>query len=154
MKFWKRPTEKSDETAKAIPLSKWQDPLLDVVLHFSETRCEVYFRCWDEDGNPLENTIGKLTFPGTWGVRSVRSEVCPHLDAIEGACILEVQNSLWPKEVHKYFYTDFAKQYLRDNARHFIVKGHDIFHEILAEGFQEEYLTDESPEFASVSKEL
>jgi hypothetical protein len=144
-----------DEIAESIPLTKWQDPVEEFVLHFSERTCEVFFRCWDENGKPVEDTIGKLIFDRVWAVRSVRSEVCPHLKAFAcKSCILEVKNSLWPREVDKYFYTDFSKTVLREKARHFIVKGHDIFHEILAAAYDEAYLGTNAPEFAAISKEL
>jgi hypothetical protein len=129
-------TRNSQPHAQALPLKEWQDPVEDVVLLFSECRCSVYFRVGDSP------KVGMLTFSGVWAVRSVRSEVSPHLDTKHNlsSYLLQVFNSVWPREVEGAFYTPDSKQRLHSEAKHFIVKGHDIYHEILCRSYTEDYL--------------
>jgi len=141
--------------AKSIPLQEWQAPQEDVVLHFSEGSSEIYFRVWNEDSNLRDDIIGRLSFEGAWSVRSVKSECCPYLTDFEGrSSILEVVESDWYKEIEMYYYSDFSRSTLQNNSRHYIVKGHDIFFEILAEGYKEEYINKEYFNFPSIMKEL
>ncbi len=138
------------ETAISIPLKEWQDPVNDVILHFSERECSIYFLCWDENHKINRDIIGKLYFEA-WAVHSVRSEVCPHIkDFKRGSSILEVINSVWMTQVNKYFYnnTDLSK-----TSHHYIVKGHDIFYEIIADKYEEIYIRD-SEEFRTLQKEF
>jgi hypothetical protein len=123
--------------AKAIPLREWQDPVEDVAILLSERRCTVYFSVGESE------KIGRLSFEGVWATRSVRTEVAPFDDTASGysSYIIEVFDSSWPAEVEHGFYTESARARLYNESRHFLVKGHDVYHEVLCRGYVEAYLS-------------
>jgi hypothetical protein len=127
----------SKPRAKAIPLTEWQDPVEDVALLLSERGCTVYFTVGESE------KIGRLLFEGVWATRSVRTEVAPYDDTASGfsSYIVEVFDSPWPNEVKGGFYTESAQARLRAESRHFLVKGHDVYHEVLCRTYVEAYLS-------------
>ncbi len=129
--------------AKAIELKKWQDPVEDVAAIFSESACIVYFFVSDSE------QIGKLSFDGAWSFRSVRTEIAPYMDKESkfGSYILEVFNSPWPSEVEFRFYTASSKARLHNEAKHFLIKRHAIYHEVLCQSCSETYLTKEHADY-------
>jgi hypothetical protein len=148
---------KTEAYAKAIKLERWQSPVEDVLLLYSEGTCIVYFLIQSDTGDQLDECcIGKLQFFGAHAVRSFRTEVLPYYDHQHDyhSYILEVFQSPWRAEALVGIYSEQLKASLLARARHFIVAGHDIYHEIVAESYNEQYITNNSEEFVCVSREL
>lgn len=123
------------ERTVQIPLEIWQDPVGDVLLIYSERECSVYFSCWTEAATPA-NFIGHLIFERAHGVRSFPREYLPYSSPAGDA-------KSWVMQV---FGSEFIEEYLAYRKRHyptgpvtepshFVVHGHDIYHEILADRF-------------------
>jgi hypothetical protein len=142
-------SRKEKSFAKAIELEQWQDPVEDVAAVFSEEVCNVYFFVRDSE------LIGKLSFDRATAFRSVRTEVAPHMDSESkfSSYILEVFHSPRPGDIEFGFYTEQAREFLR-KKRHFLVKGHDIYHEVLCLDFSESYLSKEDDEYSYAQKVL
>lgn len=123
--------------AVAIPLEFWQDPQGDVILIYSEHECSVYFACWVTAGEPAA-FIGHLLFDHPWGVRSFRREFSPYQVSNPGKSeILRVPDSELVREHLAYrqrHYSHLPSPKLVV-PNHYVVNGHDIYHEILADGF-------------------
>ena len=121
--------------AIAIPLDFWQDPQGDVLLAYSERECSIYFPCWDADGNPA-NFIGHLLFEHAVGARSFPHEYLPY--KIEPhkhhSYILRIPESSFVHEHIEYRKRCYPNTRITD-VKHYVVVGHDIYHEILADGF-------------------
>ena len=130
--------------AKAIGLQEWQDPVDDVVAVFSERSCDVYFFIRESE------KIGKLSFEAAWAFRSVKTECAPYMDreSTLHSYVLEVFNSPWPSEIEFGFYTESSKARLHSEAKHFLVQGHDIYHEVLCRGYTEKYLMKSDGEYS------
>jgi hypothetical protein len=96
------------KNAIPIALDFWQDPQSDIILIYGESECSVYFRCWSDAGVPADY-IGRLAFADAAAVRSFPREFVPYQTAQHSAPIRE--------------------------KTHFVVVGHDIYHEVLATSF-------------------
>ena len=122
-------------TAREIKLEFWQDPQSDVILVYGERECSVYFRCWSNAGIPADY-IAQLEFRGVSAVRSYPREFLPYevTGHNEKSYILKVLDSDLASEYvdyRKVFYPKFPVA----EQTHFVVVGHDIYHEILAASF-------------------
>lgn len=122
--------------AVAIPLEFWQDPQGDVILVYSEHECSVYFACWMTAGVPAA-FIGHLSFVHACGVRSFRREFSPYQVSNPGKSeILRVADSELVREHMAYRQRHYSHLPPRSVVpNHYVVRGHDICHEILADGF-------------------
>ncbi len=143
--------------AKAIKLQRWQSPVEDVLLLFSERICIVYFFVRDDSGNGIdESCIGKLEFHGAHAVRSSRTEVLPYYDHdhVYHSSILEVFDSKWREEALAGVYSEKLAASILKTLRHFIVAGHDIYHEIAAESYVEQYIQNGTQEFLFATRQL
>lgn len=107
--------------AVVLPLEFWQDPVNEVLLLYSDLRCSIYFPCWTDSREPAD-FLGYLEFENASAVRSARREHPPYRvpDHDHHSYILEIPHSAW-------VYTP--------EARHFVVMGHDVYHEIVAASF-------------------
>jgi hypothetical protein len=119
------------------PLDFWLDPQGDVILIYSEHECLIYCACWIAAGERAD-FIGQLSFERGRGVRSYRREHLPyHLPKHEcHSWILQIPDSDFVREHLAYrneHYSDSASKQTAPN--HYVVAGHDIYHEILANGF-------------------
>ncbi len=117
-----------------VALEFWQDPQSDVILIYGEWECSVYFRCWSSAGIPADY-IGHLSFDGAQAVRSFPREFLPYQIRQSGrSYILQVEDSDLARN-----YVDYRKlhypQYPLQKTTHYVVAGHDIYHEILATSF-------------------
>ena len=126
--------------AIAKQLTYWQDPQGDVLLFYSERDCNVYFGCWLQSGEPADFAC-KLTFYDTGAIRSYPREFLPYQikNHEYHSKILLVEDSDMLKEYKLYR----THQYPNDKRPlkqllHFIVVGHDIYHEILPEKYEEQ----------------
>jgi hypothetical protein len=123
--------------ATVIPLDFWQNPQGDVILIFSEYECSVYFGCWSAVGEPAD-FIGHLSFQGASAARSYGREFFPYRvpKHDQRSYILSIADSEFIRE-----HTEYRRQHYPDSrvdARsriHYVVAGHDIYHEILAASF-------------------
>ena len=123
--------------AVAIPLEFWQDPQGDVILIYSEHECSVYFACWLTAGEPAA-FIGHLSFDHALCVRSFHREFSPYQVSNPGNSEnLRVPDSELVREHLAYrqrHYSHLPTSLVVPN--HYVVSGHDIYHEILAVGFK------------------
>ena len=120
-----------------IPLDFWQDPQGDLILIYSEHECVIYCACWVASGERAD-FIGKLSFERGRGVRSYGREYLPYELPKHGynSWILQIPDSdLIQQHLayrRKHYPDSPAKQKV---PNHYVVAGHDIYHEILADGF-------------------
>jgi len=120
--------------ANIIPLEFWKDPQSDVILVYGERECSVYFRRWSSAGVPADY-IGELSFEGASAVRSFDREFIPYqTKRHEKSYILQVPDSDLARNRVEYRKRHYP-QYLISGKTHFVVVGHDIYHEILATKF-------------------
>jgi hypothetical protein len=135
--------------ARAIPLQQWQDHVENIAVVFSDAACSIYFFVRDSE------LIGKLSFDCAVACRSVCTEVAPY-EARESSLssyILEICHSPWPAEIEFGFYTEQARV-RNSEKRHFLVKGHDVYHEVLCREFSELYLSTQDSEYSFAQKVL
>ncbi len=123
------------KNAKIVPLESWQDPQSDVILVYGERECSVYFRCWESAGVPAEY-IGNLSFHGASAIRSYPREFQPYQTATQGqrSWILQVEDSDLAQEYVAYQKRHYPQYEIKEKT-HYVVVGHDIYHEILATSF-------------------
>jgi len=141
--------------AKAIRLRRWQSPVADVLLIFSEEICSVYFCIQnDSDGHLDPSSIGRLQFSSAHAVRSCRTEVLPYYDRENSyhSCILEVFESPWLPHALSGIYSEDLRASRLKKMRHFIVAGHDIYHELAAEAYEEQYIGADAADFELASR--
>jgi hypothetical protein len=121
--------------ATIIPLQFWQDPQGDVILIYSEAECSVYFACWADAGEPA-GFIGHISFEHAAAVRSFARESLPYRIASHNShsYILQVSDSDLVRE-HIAYRQSHYPHFPGREQQHFVVTGHDIYHEILATSF-------------------
>ena len=121
--------------AYIVPLEFWQDPQGDVILIYGEWECSVYFPCWASAGVAADY-IGHLSFKGTSAVRSFPREFCPYQRTERGhrSYILRVEDSDLAREYIDYRKLHYPQSQIKEK-NHYVVVGHDIYHEILAMSF-------------------
>jgi hypothetical protein len=120
-----------------IPLEFWQDPQGDVILVFSEHECSVYFGCWSSAGEPAD-FIGHLSFQSASAARSFDREFLPYRAPKHEhrSYILSISDSEFIREHIAYRRQHYPGSRLDAGDRvHYVVAGHDIYHEILAASF-------------------
>jgi hypothetical protein len=122
-----------------VPLRSWQDPQGDVLAVYSERDCSIYFGCWIEFGEPAD-FICQLSFQGAAVVRSYRREHLPYPTPTHApsSFILRILDSDLLKE-HEAYRKKFYPNACLDPSQysHFVIIGHDIYHEIIALSFSE-----------------
>lgn len=132
------------EKAIEIPLEVWQDPQGDVILNVSERECIVYFGCWNEDSSPADY-IGKITFNGCWSTNFTHAEYIEfEHEHSHHSYILSVIDSQWLKTLvmkHKRLYPNSNKEQI--GYKHYVVRGHDVYAEVIALDFSLEKLNRE-----------
>jgi hypothetical protein len=120
-----------------VPLDFWQDPQSDAILVYSEHECLIYFACWIAAGEAAD-FIGQLSFERSCRVRSYGREYLPY-ELPKHEChswILQIPDSDFVRE-----YLAYRKEHCADSLskqtvpNHYVVAGHDIYHEILASRF-------------------
>lgn len=134
------------KNATVIPLDVWQDPQNDVILIFSEHECSIYFACWRSAGEPA-NFIGHISFDRVRGVRSYPREYTPYQisEPIPHSYILQIRDSELVRE-----HIEFRERHYPNSAlnveipTHYVVLGHDVYHEILASSFKLDTILNES----------
>lgn len=122
-------------------LTYWQDPQGDVLLFYSERECNIYFGCWVSAGEPADYAC-KLKFYNTKAIRSYPREFLPYQ---------KKNNNRYHSEIHLVENSDMLEEYRQyrkknypndkrstENLSHFVIVGHDIYHEILAEKYEEQ----------------
>lgn len=130
------------ERVAAIPLKVWQDPQGGVVLHVSHKDCDIYVGCWIASGEPADY-LGKLTFKHAWASRCLSSEIMPYeIHSAERSCIYEIENSQWLNAVSAERLKNYPRwrDWDKNIYRHYVVKGHDNYVEIIAASFYESTL--------------
>jgi len=124
--------------ATVIPLKSWQDPVSDVVLLYSERECSVFFPCRLESGEPADY-IGHLAFEHASAVRSFGREFLPYRLPKHGrhSYILTVPDSDMVREHVAYRQSHYPQWPSLPTPTHYVVVGHDIYHEVLATSYTE-----------------
>ena len=107
------------------------------MLIYSERECSVYFGCWVGSGEPADY-ICRLSFERAAAVRSYGREFIPYRVLTSGArsYILRVTDSDFLRE-HVAYRQQHYPQFARPSLQHFVMVGHDIYHEVLAPSFTE-----------------
>ena len=123
--------------AEIIPLDVWKDPQGDIILVYSEHECSIYFNCWIAPATPAE-FIAQLVFSRARSVRSFHREYQPYRIPTHNcrSFILRIPDSnLIPEHVayRQRHYPEFPDSGPPPN--HYVVRGHDIYHEIVADSF-------------------
>jgi hypothetical protein len=123
--------------ATIIPLKSWQDPQGDIVLLYAERECSIFFPCWLSQGEPAD-FIGQLSFEHASAVRSFSREFLPYQlpEHSHHSYILAVPESDMVRE-HLAYRQHYYPQWPGTRRTHYVVVGHDIYHEILATGYTE-----------------
>lgn len=124
--------------AIVIPLEFWQDPQGDIILVYSEYECTVYFNCWSSAGISAD-FIGQLSFERASAVRSFGREFLPYRIPTHSShsYVLSIPQSDLVREHVAYREKHYAHLSLkRPTPEHYVVVGHDIYHEVLAAGFK------------------
>ncbi|PWJ31141.1 hypothetical protein BC781_1251 [Sediminitomix flava] len=126
-----------------IELPIWQDPQGDLILEKSREYCYVYFGCWDKKSPPnYAEYIGRIEFINAWSVRSLDVEfydIHPRGEYLYPSSIYIIKNSEWFKDVFNIrneYYSDSWTKWKDKNYKHYLVKGHDNYFEIIAEDFE------------------
>ena len=125
--------------ATAIPIKSWPDPQGDIVLIYSEQECSIFFSCWIASGEPADY-ICRLSFLRAAAVRSFPREFLPyrHPQDAPVPCILRIPDSDMLRAFVAYRQQHYPQSPFDPSQHsHFVVPGHDIYHEILATSFSE-----------------
>jgi hypothetical protein len=125
--------------AVVIPLKCWQDPQGDIVQLYSEYECSIFFGCWNASSEPADY-ICRLSFEHAAAVRSFGREFIPYRipDHSHHSYILRVPDSDMQRDHVAYRQRHYPQWPCNPTEHtHFVVVGHDIYHEVLATGFTE-----------------
>ena len=123
--------------ATVVPLPFWQDPVGDILLFYSERECCVYFNCWRAAGEPAD-FLGQLVFEGAVAIRCFGREFLPYEVPTHSSqsYLLIIPDSDMVREHAAYRNRHYAGHPGGvPDSKHFVVRGHDIYHEILATKF-------------------
>lgn len=132
----------SKEITISKALESWQDPQGNPLLILSEQSCDVFLGCWTETGEPA-NYICKISFSSAWASRSYTNEFLPYEIKDSGrSSILEITNSKWLKESVEYRLKTYPhwKPSNKEMYHHFVIQGHDLYVEVLAESYIEQII--------------
>jgi hypothetical protein len=125
--------------ASVIPLKCWKNPQGDIILISSEYECSVFFGCWDASGAPADY-ICRLSFSGAVVSRSYTREHIPYsvLPHTYHSHILLIPDSDMKREHLAYRQQHYPQaKFNPGELSHFVVQGHDVYHEVLAQSFTE-----------------
>jgi hypothetical protein len=124
-----------------IELPIWQDPQGDLIIEKGREFCCIYFACWkDNEAAEYADYIGKITFENAWAVKSLDVEfydIRPKVDWQFKSSICIVENSEWLDEVigiRSKYYDNWTRWKDRE-YKHYLVRGHDNYFEVIAENF-------------------
>lgn len=124
----------------AITLKYQHDHIEDAVLVYSSRECTVYLV---GEGDQEEPSIIKLTFKDARCVRSARTDLSPAIGIYPSqpadSFLVELTPSQWAIDAHNAY--TYAGSSLQPRGRHFVISNHDVFHEVLAESFEESLIT-------------
>lgn len=126
------------DRAVEIPLQFWADPQGDSVVMYSARECLVFRGCWVVPGEPAD-FISCLSFHGVQAVHCFPREYLsnPHLTFALPSSVLSLSDSTLIQEHREFRQRHYPNAWFDPKLRHFIVRGHDFYHEILALGFTE-----------------
>lgn len=124
------------KTASAIDLQYQYKIVEDSVIIFDSEKCVVYLIA---EESAHGKAIVKLEFIRAKCVRSARTDCAPGIEVKSknsgNSFIVEIIDSSWPVEANdNYRYSSSAAQ---SYGKHFVVRCHDIFHEVLADSFEQ-----------------
>jgi len=123
-----------------IELPIWKDPQGDLIIEKGREFCSVYFACWENNEPEYANYVGKITFENAWAVKSLDVEyydIYPKGDFQFKSSIYIVENSKWLDEVigiRSKYYDNWTK-WKDKEYKHYLVRGHDNYFEIVAENY-------------------
>ena len=137
----------------AITLNYQHDYIEDSLLIYSCDTCAVYLVA---DENEFPSSFVKLEFNRVQCVRSARTDCSPAIGIYpkesDASFIVELTESKWPAEARElYVYADSS---IKPRGRHFVITNHDIFHEILADSFNESIIQLGDSEYDFVSENV
>ncbi len=123
-----------------LELPIWQDPQGNVILEKCRNNCYLYFDCWEDNTPTYANYFGKITMYNAWAVKSLDVEcydIYPKEDYKYRSSIFIVQNSQWLKEMieKRAAYYDNWTGWKDKEYKHYLIRGHDNYFEIIAEKY-------------------
>jgi hypothetical protein len=134
------------QSATAIQLPFWQDPQSPLAVALCKGSCQVFFGIWDEAGDEIADSLGKITFR-CWATRTVGMDLLPYStnEHTFHSFVLEVPNSPWLSALSQTRLNIYPKWKDWDKSiyHHYVVVGADSYLEVLAEGFTAELATAE-----------
>lgn len=135
----------------AITLTYQHDHIEDAVLIYSSQECSVFLLIESEQTTP---SFVKLKFERARCVRSARTDCSPAIGIYPSnpgnSFLVELKDSKWAIEAHNAY--TYANSPLKPRGRHFVVSNHDVFHEILAESFEESLVVSGDTEYECIKK--
>lgn len=134
------------QSGTAITLKYQHDHIEDSVLVYSCEKCTVYLVA---DQDKYDSSFIKLEFQRVQCVRSARTDCSPAIGIYPkepgASFIVELTKSKWPVEANESYV--YAGSSIKPSGHHYVVTNHDIFHEILAESFDEKLIQPNDDEF-------
>jgi hypothetical protein len=144
-------TELQMKSGAAITLQYQHEHIEDAVLIYSSQECSVFLLAEGEQTTP---SFVKLKFEGARCVRSASTDCSPAIGIYPSnpgdSFLVELTDSKWPIEAHNTY--TYANSPLKPRGRHFVVSNHDVFHEILAESFEESLIVSGDAEYECIKK--
>lgn len=123
-------------TGIAITLQNNYDHIEESVLIFSCEECSVYLLA---KSKLSDHSFIRLEFRDVQCVRSARTDCTPAMGIYpknpSDGFIVELTKTNWPSEARKAYV--YSTSSIEPRGKHYVVSNHDIFHEILAESFDE-----------------
>lgn len=139
------------KSGTAITLKYQHDHIEDAILIYSSQECSVFLLIEGEQTTP---SFVKLKFDRAICVRSASTDCSPAIGIYPSnpgdSFLVELKDSKWAIEAHNAY--TYAKSPLKPRGRHFVVSNHDVFHEILAESFEESLVVPGDAEYEYIKK--
>jgi hypothetical protein len=127
------------ENATEVSLQYWPDPQGDSVVIYSARECLVFRGCWAAPGEPAD-FISCLSFQAVKGIRCFPREASPyvHVPRRLHSGVLSLSDSEMIREHRTHRQRHYPNSVDdRPGLLHYVIEGHDFYHEILAHGFTE-----------------
>jgi hypothetical protein len=128
------------DTAIHVPLEVWPDAQGNPLLILSEHLTLVYLGCWEAAGVPADY-VCKIDFQHGWASRTMSVEFLPYeIESRDRSSVYEVIDSGYLKQASEQRLRHYPewKNWDTNVYRHFVISGHDIYVEVIAESFHEE----------------
>ena len=123
--------------ATVIDITVWKDPQNFIIVEHVRDEADVYFRCWNDDGNEADY-IGWLHFDSVWYLQSERHLGTKGYPNVKNnkykSYYLVVSESDLLKDLiasRSNIDSDWRKYDARE-YQHYIIESHDFYYNIIA----------------------